>query len=858
MRKSALIYACTIMTCLAGVFFVLKLWQRDLTVPFVYVEDGLGPLVEIKTLKDGQDIYHYNFYNAPYTYEESALYGVKGYNLFLPVFRFLLLFTDEIGLVVNIFYLSTYPLTAAAMLLVLRRIHVFTPVAIAGSILYAFLPYHFLRSEMHLFVGTYLFIPLVTYGIIQLYRNSLGSETADVLIITAGCILLGASDIYYSFFAAILICFAGGVSCIRDKSCKNLIYTIGLLLCLIIPILINSWPAISHFESSDIHIFANNRSLWDIDRYGIRISQLLMPITGHRLNILAKLRDTFNGAGFEYLLETNMNSLGLYMSAGFLTGIWILFLGNTKKNDNNGILMTSAKINLFVILLASIGGFNIFVGMFVTYYIRAYCRIVVFIAAFANIIIGLCLTGLVEKCKGNDNSRIRVLAGILSVFILIPGILDQTSEQYATGTDFNYVSTFEGELDELEEQYKSDKKFVKQIEQLVGPEQMIYELPFLSAYEMENNVFHTGQSHVDRLLRPYLHSDKLYWSYPYVGRSQSLAGKLNIDLGTIKLKEQVKAIAWMGFSGIYLDSYSFSKTDLKKTLTQIGKLTGANPIMSEQKDLYFFSLLDYREELREKLTEKEWQAEQDYWKYEFDGAYSARYGVRDLYFKRFGVNKKRRDGLLRKGELQFGPYATLSPGNYKITVKGEGMENASPSCTAGFGKDDIAISNLKRESEMLTYEISLSKTTEAIEYLIKNRTEKEINIKSITIDKINGTAYEFDARDLFYEDVSGKKITDSSQAPKIMEQGELQFGPYVSLDEGQYVIIVTGSGLTGGEVYSQINAGETSIKVNMLEERDDRIIYNIKLKEPADDIEFLMRNRSEDTMKLDSIKVIQK
>ena len=53
------------------------------------------------------------------------------------------LFTSDAAVVVNVFYLLTFPLVGLAAYLVLRRLTVSPAVAIACSILYTVLPYHF-------------------------------------------------------------------------------------------------------------------------------------------------------------------------------------------------------------------------------------------------------------------------------------------------------------------------------------------------------------------------------------------------------------------------------------------------------------------------------------------------------------------------------------------------------------------------------------------------------------------------------------------------------------------------------------------------------------------------------------------
>ena len=53
------------------------------------------------------------------------------------------LFTSDAAVVVNVFFLLTFPLVGLAAYLVLRRLTVSVPVSIVCSILYTLMPYHF-------------------------------------------------------------------------------------------------------------------------------------------------------------------------------------------------------------------------------------------------------------------------------------------------------------------------------------------------------------------------------------------------------------------------------------------------------------------------------------------------------------------------------------------------------------------------------------------------------------------------------------------------------------------------------------------------------------------------------------------
>ena len=73
------------------------------------------------------------------------------------------LFSSDAAVVVNVFFLLTFPLVGLAAYLVLRRLTLSRPVAIVCSILYTLLPYHFARGEVHLLLSAYYVVPLGAY-----------------------------------------------------------------------------------------------------------------------------------------------------------------------------------------------------------------------------------------------------------------------------------------------------------------------------------------------------------------------------------------------------------------------------------------------------------------------------------------------------------------------------------------------------------------------------------------------------------------------------------------------------------------------------------------------------------------------
>src|SRR6202040_3356207 len=84
------------------------------------------------------------------------------------IFKLLGLTTRYFGLVMNLFYLLTFPAILLCTLYVFRRLKIGYPAALMGSFLYAFLLYPFMRGESHLYLAAYYLVPCVALLIFRL------------------------------------------------------------------------------------------------------------------------------------------------------------------------------------------------------------------------------------------------------------------------------------------------------------------------------------------------------------------------------------------------------------------------------------------------------------------------------------------------------------------------------------------------------------------------------------------------------------------------------------------------------------------------------------------------------------------
>ena len=150
-----------IVTFLA-VFIVFRIWERDIYVPISYQNDGLGAVATIKGIIEGNWIWDRPYWSAPYG---ETTYLVD-YILPAIIVKVITLFSKNAALVDNIFWLFTYLLTMITTYGLLRKLKVRYSLAIFGSVIYNFLPYHYFRIEHFWLCGCYV-IPLAMWIILE-------------------------------------------------------------------------------------------------------------------------------------------------------------------------------------------------------------------------------------------------------------------------------------------------------------------------------------------------------------------------------------------------------------------------------------------------------------------------------------------------------------------------------------------------------------------------------------------------------------------------------------------------------------------------------------------------------------------
>jgi len=591
--KTATVYAATLAACLLATVWVLKLWKADLSVPFANGGDALVNSVLIKGIIDNGWYLYNNYLGAPAGFAMADFPTTDNLHFFL--IKVISLFTGNFAVTMNIFFLSTFPLTTVSSLFVFRKLNISYPTAIFGSLIYTFLPYHLFRGEGHLFLSAIYVIPLTSLLILRI-----GSETPPFIkhemnnretydfwsFRTIGFVLValltGSAGTYYTFFACFFLIAAGAYAAYRRKSLKRLIVAVIAVGIIGFVFLVNYSPSYSYQNKYGKNEAAAMRYPIESEIFGMTVSQLVLPITGHRVGFLADFKaeqlkeGVYKGARFYFVNENDNSSLGLIGSIGLLFSLgWLIF---ARRRDTDKLQMdlpmldTLGVLNLLGILLATVGGFSLIFAMLVSPSIRSYNRISPYIAFFSIMVVLVILEGLRRKyVKTRERSLIFYL---ILVSILMLGILDQTSNSMVSMYNVNGKA------------FASDEAFINKIENEMPDQAQIFQLPYMAFPESGPVNRMPGYDH----FRAYLHSSKLRWSYGVIkGRKGDLWQRnVSVEPTNMLIRDLIAA----GFSGIYIDRAGY--TDKAARIEQeLETALNVKPLANAENTLLFFNMTDY-------------------------------------------------------------------------------------------------------------------------------------------------------------------------------------------------------------------------------------------------------------------------
>jgi hypothetical protein len=582
---------------LVGIVLVvsLELWDASLGVPFHYSGDSNAHAAIPKMVDDHGWYEHNPNLGAPFgqQYHDIPLAD----NLQILLMKGIGVGTDSYAVIVNSYYLATYLFVAVAALWAFRRLELSAGVAGVLALLFTFLPYHFLRGEIHLFLSGYYAVPLGAWMAIDTLRGrplfapvegrKAGTRwiSPSFIRVSLFAAVIGSTSSYYAGFTLLLLMGAVGIRIIR-RARLSVAATAGVAAVMIASVqVLNVAPDMLYSRTHGAtHLF--ERPAYQTELYALKLAQLVLPMPDHRLDSFARVRDRYDTT-FPVPSEVGYMALGAVSSAGF---VWLLLVsvggplrrsGRRRRADpeqdwpplaTDERVVALSSLSLVTFLLATIGGISTLLALFAWTQIRAWNRLSVYLAFFGLCAVGILLERL-QKILRRRRAPIWLYPAIL-IAVLVVGLFDQTSRKLVPPHE------------RLAGEFESDAEFVGAIENTLPSGSMVFQFPIVLFPEWMPP--HRMADYDE--LKGYLHSRSLRWSYGGV-RGRPTSDWLFL-LRDDPVPVLVPAVVASGFRGFYVDRHGY--VDRGTALeTELRGVLGVEPFVSRNGRLAFFDARPY-------------------------------------------------------------------------------------------------------------------------------------------------------------------------------------------------------------------------------------------------------------------------
>ncbi len=532
-RREVLAASVAVAGTVVAVVVVLQLWRAHPRLPLYWSSDATSEAALAKnTLVNGWS-WNNSRLGFPTGFNVQDHYVADTWhNVFWRVFS---LGSRSWPLAVNVVYLGSFVLVAITGYIALRTLAVGRPIAAGGAIVYAFLPYHFFRNEMHLELSDYSAVPLlVALAVAQCsnrpwLRLRGGTRRCWWLAAVAVVVWLAGSGVYYALFGALLLVVSGlFASAVRRKSEPALsnVVLAGIVLCVL---MLQLLPGILYDQQHGSNpAFA--RDFTESDHYSLRPLLLLAPIPQHRIDLLGRLSRRYDNAGLPSEGGQELGALpalGLLLLLGSAAAPLLGARGNRDPTDR-----TLAFLALVCIAVGVTGGGGTLIALLGFQHLRAWNRLITVIGFIAIAAGARALDRFVTRRRASSTIVIALVAALTVI-----AVADQTSAHDVPRYDAIGTSV------------AAERDFVHGIERSVGPHAAVLQLPYMEYPEVPPVVRMVDYSH----LIGWLYSDTLRWSYGAVrGRANWQDGQVHLPLSA-----QLQRARAAGFTAVWVDRFGY-------------------------------------------------------------------------------------------------------------------------------------------------------------------------------------------------------------------------------------------------------------------------------------------------------------
>jgi phosphoglycerol transferase len=713
---------------LSAVYIFHGLRNVDLNVPFKDINgDVFGALNTARNFITGNGRYLYPDMGAPgvvttANWPESST--IHYFGMWILSF-----FIKEPGLLVNIFYILTYIFISISATISLRLLNINPMTSILGGVLYSLSPYHFFRGTQQIFLSAYAIIPFACVLLLWIingeiyfnkikptndtfYKNIFSVFNCKINISIIIAIFIGMDLSYYIFFSCLCISFAIIWNFLQERNFRKTFSSSVILLTVIISTLVNLIPYIITIFNGIESGLTGTRTVKDVEASSLNFSQLILPVYNHRFSLFNKIRKYYdNNISLTHL--AGGYPLGLFFSIGLTASLFIAMVRsgvNSKNIQEEANIQHSAVLNVFMIVLGSIGGISSLIA-FVIPNLRSYSRLSIFIAFYSAYIVVYYIDSFLTKRKTKKIIKAATIAFLGIIFA------------------FEQVSGNNKLSNKNNEKYYSDKDFIKQVEEITPAGSMVFQLPFVRS---DNYGDFKGIGMYEQFV-PFVHSKTLKWSYRAMLNSsaerwqRAIASYAVDGTETNSVDRMLRHLAGIGFAGIYMDKNGYNDYEYNKIRNSITGITGVKPVISRNERLEYFYLGKYLEKIKKEFNDKERKI------YENLDVKIINFSIYDLKYINADVIENK--AIIYKDGIQYGPYTELKKGHYSVLIKGNNLSQAIADVCHNYGQELIKNTEKTHNDYEISYAFFIKENLNNVEFRMVNKTETDVILFGYEIEK---------------------------------------------------------------------------------------------------------------------------
>lgn len=551
-RPRALVLETCVVASLAAVVAALFLhvgtasWRE----PFDYDGDALQAQSIVRGIIETGWVNHSPRLGAPFG-QLHFDFPLGGDNLNFAVIRFLSLFSDDWALVTNLYFLLGFPAAAATSHVALRWLRAPRWSAASASLLFAFAPYHFFRGEEHLFLATYAIVPIAVLLIVRACGGTLpwtpSAATAGSSKVRSvarswpwlvGLAAVGASGAYYFIFSVMLFIVAGSIAAAVCRSTKPLVAALASIGLAATSFAVGMVPSWWYWRAND-RVAVAKRSPFEQDYYGLRISSLLSPVQHHVFPPFRYVAERLVNPVASFSSHESYQYLGLVGAVGLVMMVSTLLVRAVAPvRQQHAVRGLLSALVVLCIAVSAIGGLS-WAGAVVSFtQIRAWSRISIFISFMVLAWMAIGMVRLETRMATAERSR-RWRGALVLGAVTVLGLFDQVpTMRFPLAWSNTSVNV------------QSDREYFQRVERTLGAGASVFVLP-VRRYPEEQA---TNYSADYDLMRPYLSSETLCWSYGGMKFRESEWQQLLIGIPVPQLLDDLVAV---GFDAVLVDRFGY-------------------------------------------------------------------------------------------------------------------------------------------------------------------------------------------------------------------------------------------------------------------------------------------------------------